>query len=210
MPADVDAIRVAAVLCAVAVEPGDGLPVLAHDLVHVHFRRQVVVVDHRHHTVRAHALRHVAAGGLVQRIPVAAVHEHVDRRARARSREDVNGLLGERAECHVEVPVQLDPGLVAELAPGVETRLVIREALAIVVLRVERFLIQLSVDQRCGHRPSQGRCGCRRRAAQAPAGCCSRSLILSFWPGVGMLEPSARMVAYVAGWVSSSNSRSSE
>ena len=106
MAADVDVLRIAVVLAAVAPEPDDRRAGLAHDLVEGHGRAQGVV-DDRH----GHPGGHRPAGDEAevprrQDAPVAAVQEDQDGRVRARGREHVEILVEGRAVAEVEPGVQ--------------------------------------------------------------------------------------------------------
>jgi hypothetical protein len=139
MPGDDDAARVAAELGRVAPHPRERVHDLHRDLLDAH-RRAQGVVGHDHRRTRVDERRRDERMiTLVERAPVATVHEHEHRRAATRGRKDVERLAGAVAIGHVEAALRPLARQRRGRRPALEDLRVIGDARAVVVLGVQPF-----------------------------------------------------------------------
>ena len=133
------------------MDPADGGPALADQLVHVDGGDQSVV-DHDHHRPRGmESAGHEAEVGLVERHPVPAVDEDLDgRRARPGigRQEHVESLPGRRTVAEVETTRQLAPGALALRRVAAEVVGEVRDLAPVVVLAIEGDAVVVEEDGR--------------------------------------------------------------
>src|SRR5829696_177911 len=111
----VDPRAVAAEGLGVVVEPGDGRPALAHDLLDGHLGAQGVVDDDGSNTRGDRAAGDKAEILTAEGVPVPAVDKEQDGSPRPRSGEDVEALVQRGPERDIELALELLAGLFALL-----------------------------------------------------------------------------------------------
>ena len=89
---DMNLRRIAAERTRIAPHPGERRAVLPHDLVHANGRRERIVDHDGRNAVRPEPLGHEAVMALVERVPVAAMDEDLDRRIGLLGGEDIERL----------------------------------------------------------------------------------------------------------------------
>ena len=135
------------------MDPDDRGATLAHELVHVDRRNQRVVDHDDGGARRLEGARDEARVGLVQAMPVPAVHEHVDRGGPVARGEDIEALAGMRAVGEVQPAVERGARLGAGDRVPREPIGAVGDLLAVVVLGVERLLVVLA-KHTLGHHPA--------------------------------------------------------
>src|SRR5215218_9785154 len=111
----VDPRAVAAEGLGVVVEPGDGRPALAHDLLDGHLGAQGVVDDDGSDTRGDRAAGDEAEILTAEGVPVPAVDKEQDGNPRSRGGEDVEALVQRGPERDIELAFELLAGLFALL-----------------------------------------------------------------------------------------------
>ena len=106
MAHDDDAARVGVQALGVAPGPGGGVHHLQRDLRHRQLRAKGVIGHHGGRAQPVHGAGDEAVLRLVQRLPVAAVDKHHQRRAGARGGKGVQGFLGTAAVGHIQLARQ--------------------------------------------------------------------------------------------------------
>ena len=156
MAADDDPGRIAAVFRRMIPYPDKGSPALGDEFVHVHFGDEGIVNDDRERVHAREGVDHVAELVLAERLPVAPVEEHVDRRgdtvrpgiSRA---EDVQGFRRRGPVGHIRRPRQFLPGFPAP--PGVPGQVFreIRHLVPVVVFGIKTVPVELAEHPRRRH-----------------------------------------------------------
>jgi hypothetical protein len=146
---DEEALGIAAEARGMPVHPGDRGAALAHQFVHVDGGDERVVDDHGGRARGTEGARDEAEVGLVERAPIAAVDEHLDRRgAGPRREEDVERLRGRRPVGEVEPAREIPPRRGALAGIAGEVRRGVGHLAAVVVFPIERSLIVIPEDAR--------------------------------------------------------------
>src|SRR5215204_5062329 len=136
----VDPRAVAAEGLGVVVEPGDGRPALAHDLLEGHLGTQGIVDDDGGDARGDRAAGDEAEILTAEGMPVSAVDEDQDGSPRPRSGEDVEALVQRGPERDVELAFELLAGLFALLLVEPLVGRKVGHGLPQVVLFVQLFL----------------------------------------------------------------------